>query len=168
MSEMKISFPKIFEAEKCLSKAFGLIWSLGALHLKELANLCRSNLRPLGSSENKMKCKAGNLSLDYQINPIMNVVAVLCVLLLSQFLITLYSCHTWSSRFNFISCGGSSRLSLGWYSRCRVDWSNLWWFFCHAGTCTQKHVFTTHCRYLTRAQRNYNWNYEGYVQIKKQ
>ena len=43
----------------------------------------------------------GNLSLNYQIYPIMNFVAVLAVrvlflllLLLFQFLITLYNCHT--------------------------------------------------------------------------
>ena len=35
-----------------LSKAFSLIGSLGSLDLKELANLCRCNLTPRGSSGN--------------------------------------------------------------------------------------------------------------------
>ena len=90
--------------------------------------------------------------------PIMNFVTVLPVLLF-QFVITLYSCHTWSSRFNF-SCVVGTRLSLRWHSCCRADWSNLHCdgFFLILVPGLHKNIFWPRTvGFLTLALRNYNW-----------
>ena len=122
-----------------LSKAFSLIGSLGSLDLKELANLCRCNLTPRGSSGNSSNWIWEKFEFKLEVSNYEFCCSSVCVVVSIPYHFIQF-CHTWSSRFNF-SCVVSTRLSLQWRSCCRVDWSNLWCFFVQARPCVHKNMY---------------------------